>query len=265
MNCRSPIWLEFYQIAVPCGKCTLCKIAHSREWAVRLVHEMSNFDYSSFVTLTYRDENLPEKESISKRELQLFFKRLRKNLDGREIKYFAAGEYGEQNGRPHYHAVILGLSMMEKEVVEKSWKYGMVYMGTVTYDSARYVADYVQKKYNGNKALMEYGEKEAPFQLQSLGVGRRYAEANKKQILENLSITMYGDPVGIPRYYKRLLGLDASVLGEAAQERKKELTEKILNKVKDPGYVRRQYLASLEQAEKNAKARIQLKRDRVKK
>lgn len=78
MTCTSPVYLYDYQMYVPCNKCTACKIAHSREWSVRLIHELDYYDKACFITLTYDDENLPFDGSISKRELQLFFKRLRK-------------------------------------------------------------------------------------------------------------------------------------------------------------------------------------------
>ncbi len=40
--------------------------------------------------------------TLSKSDLQLFFKRLRKNY-GKEVRYFACGEYGPKHYRPHYH------------------------------------------------------------------------------------------------------------------------------------------------------------------
>ena len=45
-------------IEVPCGHCVACRIARSREWAVRLLHESEFWDDFCFVTLTYDDEHL---------------------------------------------------------------------------------------------------------------------------------------------------------------------------------------------------------------
>ena len=45
-------------IEVPCGHCVACRIARSREWAVRLLHESEFWDEYCFVTLTYDDEHL---------------------------------------------------------------------------------------------------------------------------------------------------------------------------------------------------------------
>lgn len=46
---------------------------------------------------------------LSKRELQLFMKRLRKYLDkyeGQKIRFFATGEYGPLSFRPHFHILL---------------------------------------------------------------------------------------------------------------------------------------------------------------
>ena len=95
-------WLD-----VPCGHCLACRIARTREWTVRLLHESEFWEDTIFVTLTYDDEHLPSDRSLVPRDLTLFFKRLRKDLGDRKIKYYACGEYGDTFGRPHYHAIIL--------------------------------------------------------------------------------------------------------------------------------------------------------------
>ena len=71
-------------IEVPCGHCVACRIARSREWAVRLLHESEFWDDFCFVTLTYDDEHLVS-PSLVPRDLTLFFKRLRKDLGERKI------------------------------------------------------------------------------------------------------------------------------------------------------------------------------------
>jgi hypothetical protein len=209
---------------VPCGKCLPCRTAHAREWAVRIVHESAYHKKSSFLTLTYSEQNMPENGSISKKELQNFFKRLRKN-SGLELKYYAAGEYGEREKRPHYHAIVFGLgnSENEKELVLKSWQYrGFVYHGTVTHASARYVANYVHKNYIDE---YDYDGRTPPFQLQSKGIGKEFAYDNKDLIERNLSLTIGGKPVGLPRYYRIKLGIESERFGELQQKRKDELLE----------------------------------------
>jgi hypothetical protein len=154
------------EINLPCGRCTGCRLDYSRAWAIRCHHEAQLHEHNSFITLTYNDDNLPSDNSIHKRELQNFFKRLRKNT-GAKFKYYACGEYGE-NGtrRPHYHAVIFGYDFPDKKleretdrgdllfsskILDKAWQNkGWALIGSVTFESAAYVARYVMKKRKGD-------------------------------------------------------------------------------------------------------------------
>lgn len=216
---------------VPCGHCQACRIAHAREWATRLLHEYSTSDCAAFLTLTYSPDNVPAGGSIAKRELQLFFKRLRKTLSDRKIKYYACGEYGELYSRPHYHAIVFGLHMRrDKAAVESAWPYGFVKLGTVTYDSCRYVAQYVDKKYSGDKAREVYGDKEVPFQLQSKGLGRQYARENRVRLMREQTDTINGRKVGIPRYYRKLLWLDDDRVRSEAETREEALKNELIGK-----------------------------------
>lgn len=236
MQCTRPVWLYDLSMYVPCGRCTACKIAHSREWSVRLIHEMEYHENSYFYTFTYNTDHLPDNGSLNKEEFQKFVKRLRIYISRRgdrtwnvnelcyenaKIKYFACGEYGEKNKRPHYHAIIMGfddrslyydceIKQNRSKDMERIWAKGNVIVGSVTYDSCRYVADYTFKKYTEKYNREVYGDKQPPFQLQSLRMGERYVFDNANQIIENRQITFRGKNVGIPLYYKRKLKLDMS-------------------------------------------------------
>ncbi|MCE3047900.1 hypothetical protein LW137_00305 [Helicobacter sp. faydin-H23] len=91
------------------------------------------FSSSIFVTLTYSNEFLPSPPSVSKRELQLFLKRLRKALGDKKIRYYACGEYGDTFLRPHYHLIIFGMGNTSEEVklIEKIWNKGLIYVRNV--------------------------------------------------------------------------------------------------------------------------------------
>ncbi len=211
-----PEWLE-----VPCGHCIACRIARTREWTIRLLHESEFWDDTSFITLTYNDDFLPSDGSLVPRDLTLFFKRLRKDLekDKRKIKYYACGEYGDTYGRPHYHAIVFGLSPKDKELIEENWPYGFVRVGTVTYDSCRYVAGYVQKKLYGKGADL-YDEKGIlpPFARMSKGIGEEYVDKYWNKLYSQETVTVRGVPMGLPRYYKKKLDYDGFLSYDANKE-----------------------------------------------
>lgn len=151
MKCKSPFFVKDQKILVPCGKCLSCRINKRSAWTGRMILELQSHSYAMFLTLTYSDENLPDPPYISKRELQLFFKRLRKACGNHKLRYYACGEYGEGKGRPHYHAIVYGLSSSSEEhrkLVSDSWKFGFVYFGDASMRSMQYVAGYVAKKLN---------------------------------------------------------------------------------------------------------------------
>lgn len=172
MRCTSPFKKEINGVIreIPCGQCIACRLNHARMWSIRISHEATCHAHNVFLTLTYDDDNLPKDNSVHKRELQLFFKRLRKDLGGVKIRYFACGEYGDQFGRPHYHAIIFGISydchvFKNKRFDKKTngyhcqidaWNKGLCHIGSVTVDSANYVAGYVTKKLKGKGAKEHY-------------------------------------------------------------------------------------------------------------
>lgn len=263
MNCTSPFFI-FGTGYVPCGRCMACRIQKTREWSMRVIHEMDYFEKNTFVTLTYDNANLPVDCSLHKKDLQGFFKRLRNDLGSRKIKYFACGEYGDNTFRPHYHSIIFGLGSDEKELINSAWSKGFIYCGSVTYESARYVAGYVMKKYNGDKAKEVYGEKEIPFRLSSLGLGKRWCEDNEDYLINNLGIKVKGIPCGMPRYYRNKLGekLDSKLLEmkriEKSEESRALMAKRGVDELSEYEYrqqQRKQYGETIKVRIENAKER----------
>lgn len=200
MVCFSPVYIANVG-EVGCGKCRACRVAKTREWAVRLLHEQTGWDKAVFLTLTYNEENRPE--GLSKRDLVNYFKRLRR--DDAVFKYFAVGEYGEKYGRPHYHAILFGLGVRDKRLKE-NWPLGFIKTGTVTVDSCMYVAGYIQKKLSGLKAKLAYGDLQSPFSLMSKGLGLEWMENNSAQLISKVGLTLGGKEMSLPRYYRKKLG-----------------------------------------------------------
>lgn len=84
-----------YARPLACGQCIGCRLKRSREWATRCTHENQLHQESTFITLTYNDEHLPESYNTGKlddqgkpilagnldhRDFQLFLKRLRQHI-----------------------------------------------------------------------------------------------------------------------------------------------------------------------------------------
>ena len=106
---------------VGCGQCRWCRVHRTHEWAIRLVHELDSWPpgRALFLTMTYDDEHLPVvydpatervRATLVKTDFQKYIKRVRKSIHPQKIRYFACGEYGEETQRPHYHAIIYGIS-----------------------------------------------------------------------------------------------------------------------------------------------------------
>lgn len=171
-----------HEIRLPCGCCDGCKLERSRQWAVRCMHEASLYEQNAFITLTYNDEHLPLYNDLDYRDFQLFMKRLRKRFTGRKIRFFMCGEYGENNGRPHFHACLFNISFDDRvhfknsssgskiytsKILQSLWctkearctrdylcdgcvnSIGYCTVGDVNFQSAGYVARYVMKKRYG--------------------------------------------------------------------------------------------------------------------
>jgi hypothetical protein len=192
------------------------------------MHENQYHNASSFVTLTYKTECLPEDRSLSKRTLQLFIKRLRKWLGDTKIKYYACGEYGPAHDREHYHLIIFGWKPPLEDLyvacrkkgkvyygskrILALWPYGFNTVGNVTRDSCQYVSGYVRKKLSGPLAGSVYQGRVPPFAMQSAGHGGRWCIDNRKRLQDDLSVIEGSKNLGLPRYYQRILNIDPGML-----------------------------------------------------
>ena len=52
-------------IKIPCGQCIGCKLERSRQWGVRCMHEAQMHKQNCFITLTYNEENTPERGNLN--------------------------------------------------------------------------------------------------------------------------------------------------------------------------------------------------------
>lgn len=179
-----------------------------------------------FITLTYDNEHLPESRSLYYRHFVLFMKRLRKKF-GEDIRFYMAGEYGEQFGRPHYHACLFNFDLPDKvlwkmerenplytsEILTNLWGLGFTSVGGVTFQSAAYVARYIMKKVTGDLAsdhyewmdpeTGEFHQRKPEFTQMSRrpGIGSTWFEKFKTDVFPSDFVVVNGKKVTPPRYY----------------------------------------------------------------
>ena len=225
-------------ILIPCGKCIGCRLDYSRQWADRMMLELDSRKKAIFVTLTYDNDHVPFTEdeetgsfgwlTLDKRDLQLFFKRLRKYFSDKEIKYYASGEYGSHTLRPHYHAIIFGLSIEDfpdhvlkgrnelgqrhftSGTLQSIWSNGFVVLAEVNWRTCAYVSRYVQKKVFHGMQYSDLFGVVPEFSLCSRrpGIGSKFLD-DHKFLFDSSTIYVNGVPDGmkIPKYFLKKLSL----------------------------------------------------------
>ncbi len=232
--CSAP-WEHPTHGATKCGQCMECRLAYSREWAIRISHEAQMHDRNCFLTLTYDDAHLPAHGQLLKRDLQLFFKRLRKSAG--PFRYVACGEYGELKRRPHFHAAIFGLDFNEDRIeygegirgdkiyvsasVASVWQQSVFpfghTIGSLEFEAGAYIGRYITKRVSGVGASAlplwsdpDTGEIVMPnpeFLICSKGIGKSWFRDYFMTDVypHGRVITAQGTPAPVPRYYKELL------------------------------------------------------------
>lgn len=208
-------------ILVSCGRCASCIMTRKAVWGFRMKEEAKRAKTAYFVTLTYDPLNVPYdkygNKVLVKTDLQKFFKRLRQhNKRGDiqiehlrngltkedKIKYFACGEYGEQKGRPHYHAIIFNTT---ERAIYDSWTKGDVMTAKANKATIAYVMKYLDKLQDGQKK--DAWKRPAEFQLQSKDIGTGYIDRMKHWHKANLDVQYMTDEQGIkypiPESFKR--------------------------------------------------------------
>ena len=277
---------KYSKVAIPCGQCIGCRLDYTRQWANRCMLELKDHDYDKcwFLTLTYNDEHLPPKyidtetgelseiNSLSKDDLQKFMKRLRKNIYDRAVqnglitagselpaelkcRYYACGEYGPLNMRPHYHMILYNVDLPDvqilradknngyvyynSEFIQRAWTdpkdrqpIGFISLTKVTMETCNYVARYILKKQKGyNSTVYEDKIFKPEFTLMSRrpGIGKDYYEKNKEKIYLTDSISISTPKSGYtfkpPRYFDKLFDLDEPERMQQIKDYRKELSK----------------------------------------
>lgn len=262
-------------VEIPCGRCIGCRLEYSRQWANRCLLELGYHEQSWFVTLTYDDVHVPRRYygapdtgvalpslSLCKRDIQLFFKRLRKGFPDCHIRYFGCGEYGPTTVRPHYHLIVFGLELddlvfeknsatghpiYKSKRLERAWSFpprergdlyspeptlaGFVTVQPVTWECCAYTARYITKKLNGPQGeFYTQFNIDPPFTLCSRkpGIGRQYYDDHPDLYdhdFIHVSTSTGGKKFRPPRYYHKLFDVDYPEKSAELRETRKRMAE----------------------------------------
>lgn len=248
---RSGSW-KGERLELPCGRCIGCRLERSRQWAVRCMHEASLYDRNCFLTLTYDDDHLPKDGSLHLDDFQCFMKRLRKKF-GVGIRFFHSGEYGEINARPHYHSLLFNHDFDDKTVfsqrgehrlfvsdtLSKLWPFGFSSIGSLTFESAGYVARYALKKVTGKGAEDFYGGRKPEYSTMSRrpGIGSRWFEKFSSEVYPRDGVIVRGHLSKPPRYYDNLLAKSDRSTFELAKIAREKSGQRFVEDVLSDGRV----------------------------
>lgn len=261
---------------IPCRNCIGCKLDYSREWANRGYLHSKTTHNNYFITLTYNDENIKIKDYIVDKDgmtwenenlkigclipkdIEIFIHNLRQHQERKYgingLQYMLCGEYGEKNGRPHYHAILFNCYLptdtfykpkiinneiyYQNTIIEKYWKHGISNISTASWHTIAYTARYITKKINGKQSEELYSRNGLikEFFRTSKGIGRKYYEQNKLEIYKHDKITIKTKQGTIncqpPKYFDKLFEKEYPKEFKQIKKRRKENTKQ-LNNVND--------------------------------
>jgi len=177
-------------LLAPCRKCEKCRLFRRMRWRQRIINEVVATDdagrRSWFVTITFSPIHLagismraaalaaksgkPHSEAVERcayDDVQRFHKRLRKRLapSGRAYRYVMVTEFGDLNGRLHYHALLHEKAgpILYRDICD-SWNGGFAQAKLVdcstdrgVLGAASYVSKYIAKSASRLRASENYG------------------------------------------------------------------------------------------------------------
>lgn len=218
------------------------------------MHEASMHEKNCFLTLTLDDGHLPDDGSLDVAVWQRFAGRVRTDDEkylkqgGRKrppFRFYHAGEYGEQLGRPHYHACVFGRDWSEDRVqvttrqdfpvfnsehLAQLWENGSCEIGSLTSQSAAYVARYVMKKVSGARLPEHYGELKPEYATMSRrpGIGQTWIQKYHEEVYAGDFCIVNGRKVKPPKYYDLFLKNQKPDMWEEIQEKREFESKKHL-------------------------------------
>jgi len=194
------------------------------------MHEAQLYTDNCFLTLTYDDDHLPDDYSVHVGVHQKFIRALRDSITSK-IRFFACGEYGDTDLRPHYHYLIFNyrptdlilhskknsIPLYTSKKIQSIWSNGFSTIGNLTYQTAAYCARYTFKKIGGPLADSHYTRihplsgnlvrVQPEFSKQSLrpGIGDAWYQTFKSDIYPSDFCVVDGKKHPVPKFYVKKL------------------------------------------------------------
>lgn len=186
---------DFY-IEIPCGNCLNCQKRRMNDYKIRLLHEISRYPNSVFITLTFDDVSLDRFKDNPNKAVRLFLDRMRKRY-GKQVRHWIIAEYGTLHGRIHYHGILFNVPKgFNADSLRYFWKYGHIYIGYANEKTASYIVKYCTKNINNGKT--------PPRVVSSQGIGKSYLRPDvvsfhRSNLIPTISVGRFNVPM--PRYY----------------------------------------------------------------
>ena len=165
--CLSPahVWVSrptgHEKVQVPCSECWQCIKGRINDYVGRSLAETAVSNATAFLTLTYGKTSCGSDTIVNKKHFQLFMKKLRilghRGKNKFKVRYLVVGEYGERNGRAHFHALLFfkgtAPSWPERENFHDLdiWPHGHLWCEWSNSEAAvRYVVNYIREQKTGH-------------------------------------------------------------------------------------------------------------------
>lgn len=185
---------------------------------------------SSFLTLTYAPEFLPENASLCRADIVNFLRRLRRRVF--PLRHLTVGEYGDRTARPHYHSIVFGWQpddlvpipsrddLFSSAFLAELWGKGLVSVGvSVTSETISYLTSYIiprqdldNRIYYSDGIDLDTGELQERIPQFLIpcrpGLGRLWWERNKAEVLRTdgmVRCSAFPGPIPVPAFYVSLL------------------------------------------------------------
>lgn len=245
---------------IPCNRCFGCMAAKKRDWTTRQALEASCYPSGTvwFLTLTYDDAHVPAMiratgeltqglgiqwrpgtecpdvvQVLNPDDQRVFAESLKQYVErhpewgvlGHQLKFYWAGEYGEQTCRPHYHATVFGLVPQDLQALRRTggehytspyiaglWGKGQIMLMPALPESMAYVAGYVVKKQGDQAKQYRALGLVPPYQARTAGLSRDEYERQKDKFypegdkLPQTGVILPGGiKASVPKYWDRLM------------------------------------------------------------